>query len=105
MNELPVCIFCGAETDNWWYLDGRINVCRCRDCYENGAALTEPEEALYAQFLSILAKYQEDTKRQEPLSPISESDLSIWDEHITKGSERLRKWAVRGAMRYLYRGK
>jgi hypothetical protein len=33
---VPVCVFCGKKTDNYWYLNRVDNTCKCRDCYRQG---------------------------------------------------------------------
>lgn len=33
---LPVCIYCGRATDDYWYLSRTDNTCKCRDCYRQG---------------------------------------------------------------------
>jgi hypothetical protein len=34
--SLPKCVFCGRETDDYWYLNRVNNTCKCRDCYRQG---------------------------------------------------------------------
>lgn len=98
MDDLPVCIFCGALSDNWWYLDGKVNTCRCRECYDNGTAETEQELAFYSALSSVPVVRQEAfTELHSPTF-----DLSIWKLHIEEGSERLHIWANRNAKRKGY---
>jgi hypothetical protein len=33
---LPVCVFCGKKTDDYWYLNRADHTCKCRDCYRQG---------------------------------------------------------------------
>jgi hypothetical protein len=97
LTDLPVCIFCGCLTANWWYLDGKTNTCRCSDCYSSGAAETDFEIAFFAQFPRPSAEGKKDTP-----SPISKCDVSIWKLHLEEGSERLHKWANENAKRKGY---
>jgi hypothetical protein len=32
----PKCVFCGRETDDYWFLNRADNTCKCRDCYRQG---------------------------------------------------------------------
>ena len=34
--RLPICVFCGKTTDNYWYLNRLDNTCKCRVCYAGG---------------------------------------------------------------------
>jgi len=36
LNRKAVCMFCGKETDDWWYLDRATGKCKCRDCLKKG---------------------------------------------------------------------
>ena len=36
--DLPVCVFCGIKTDDYWYLNKADNTCKCRKCYREGKA-------------------------------------------------------------------
>ena len=101
MIDLPVCIFCGALTNDWWLLDGKTNTCRCHACYENGIAETDFEIAFFAQFPPAPVTDQ-DTSKKLP-SPTPSFNLSIWKLHIAEGSERLRKWANEQARKRGYR--
>jgi hypothetical protein len=29
-------VFCGRETEDWWWFDGRTGQCKCEDCREQG---------------------------------------------------------------------
>jgi hypothetical protein len=33
---IPKCMFCGRETDDYWFLNRADNSCKCRDCYRQG---------------------------------------------------------------------
>lgn len=97
MNDLPVCIFCGVLTDDWWLLDGKTNTCRCHDCYACDIAETEHEKAFYASFPPA-------PKAADTLpSPSVKPDLSIWKEYFTKGGrERLQRWVDENAKKKGY---
>jgi hypothetical protein len=36
MRERAVCQFCGQETEDWWYLDRKTGLCKCRACLHRG---------------------------------------------------------------------
>jgi hypothetical protein len=36
LRERVVCQFCQQETEDWWYLDKKTGLCKCRDCLRKG---------------------------------------------------------------------
>lgn len=34
--ETCECVFCHRMTNDWWWYDGKMNTCRCRDCMHEG---------------------------------------------------------------------
>ncbi|MCL4552284.1 MAG: hypothetical protein M1305_01835 [Candidatus Marsarchaeota archaeon] len=34
--ECGTCVFCGKQTDDWWYFDGSTKSCKCKECYRKG---------------------------------------------------------------------
>jgi hypothetical protein len=42
-----VCIFCGEITSDWWFYDGRVDLCRCKSCLDAGVSSTFAEDEFY----------------------------------------------------------
>jgi hypothetical protein len=36
LNKMAICMFCGQETEDWWYLDRGTGKCKCRGCLKQG---------------------------------------------------------------------
>lgn len=34
--QIGVCVFCGTETEDWWWYDSKTDECKCRPCYRQG---------------------------------------------------------------------
>jgi hypothetical protein len=43
MDKSAVCMFCGQETQDWWYLDRATGFCKCRLCLKKGIE-SKPED-------------------------------------------------------------
>ena len=42
-----VCMFCGEITSDWWFYDGRVDLCRCKSCLDAGISSTPAEDEFY----------------------------------------------------------